>query len=193
MGNRLASGGNDAVARIWEIPSGRQLAQYIGGTFAVPDVEFNPQDGGLAIVNGLLARERDPQSGRFLRTYQAEQALLDVAFSPDGSRLAGGSLAGSLEIWDALSGERLSQLLLQAGASSLLVWQVAYSPDSALLAAAGGDGSLYLVEAQTSRLLVRLKGGSSAMTSIAFSPDGRLLATGSLDGKLKLWGVRGGS
>ena len=119
----------------------------------MPDVEFNPQDGGLAIVNGTLARERDTQSGRFLRTYQAQQALLDVVFSPDGSRLAGGSLAGSLEIWDARSGERLSQLSLQEGASNLLVWQVAYSPDGALLAAAGGDGSLYLIEAQTARLL----------------------------------------
>jgi WD40 repeat protein len=190
-GKQLASGGNDAVARVWEIPSGRQLAQYIGGTFAVPDVEFSPQGSSLAIVNGSLVRERDTQSARFLRTYQAEHALFDVAFSPDGSRLAGGSLPGSLEIWDATSGERLIHLPLLEGASSLLVWQVAYSPDGTLLAAASGDGSLYLIEAQTARLIARLKGGSSAMTSAAFSPDGRLIATGSLDGKLKLWGARG--
>ena len=64
-GNLLATGGNDAVARVWDASSGENQSQMIGGTYAVPDIAFTPDGASLAVVNGEVVRLRDVASGRF--------------------------------------------------------------------------------------------------------------------------------
>ncbi|MEI4927299.1 hypothetical protein Q8G50_32805, partial [Klebsiella pneumoniae] len=59
-------------------------------------------------------------------------------FSPDGTRLAAGSLDGTLRVWMVASGALTLTLTLPAGDTNGSVTAVAFSPDGATLVA-GND------------------------------------------------------
>jgi WD40 repeat protein len=66
---------------------------------------------------------------------------------------------------------------------------VAFSPDSTLLASAGGDGAVRLWNPATGQQ-VRVLHATSArfgVNAVAFSPHGTLLASGEGDGTIRLW------
>jgi tetratricopeptide (TPR) repeat protein len=68
--------------------------------------------------------------------------VMSVAFSPDGQRLASGSLDQTVRIWDSATGKELLALKGYAGT----VPSVAFSPDGQRLASANGDGPIHLWE-----------------------------------------------
>ena len=197
---QLVSGGNDAVARFWDIASGELLATTIGGTFAVPSIAFSPDGAVLAVVNGEFLRLREVGSERIVGTFRGPAPLYTTVFSPDGEMLAAGDTENRVRLWDVDTAFRTGQekyppgieLTGHSGRSGTyhsLVWRVVFSPDGALLASAGGDGRLRLWEMPGGEPLSTLAGHTAGVTALAFRPDGRLLASGSLDGFVRLWGV----
>ena len=78
------------------------------------------------------------------------------------------------------------------------VWDVAFSPQGDLLAAAVGDGRLHLwhvgqavnqAETRQEFPFLTVDAHRRAVTCLAFSPDGHTLASGSLDTSVRLWSV----
>ena len=67
---------------------------------------------------------------------------------------------------------------------------VNFSPDGALIVAAGEDGTAGLWDLK-GRQLAQFKGHSGRILSLAFSPDGRAIATASEDGTARLWNLAG--
>ena len=68
------------------------------------------------------------------------------------------------------------------------IMHIAFSPTGRLLAFAGTDRRITLVDTSTGRPL-RIVHDQSQVTSIAFSADGALLAAGSSDGTMRLWPI----
>jgi WD40 repeat protein/serine/threonine protein kinase len=66
---------------------------------------------------------------------------------------------------------------------------VAFSPDSGLLATAGQDRTVCLVDAATGEVRAVLRGHGDEVNWASFSPDGKLLATASDDQTVRLWDV----
>ncbi|MBD0330072.1 MAG: protein kinase [Thermoleophilia bacterium] len=113
----------------------------------------------------------------------------DVAFSPDGRRLAGGDGArDTASIRDVATGRKLRTLSGHSGP----VRVVDYSPDGRLIATASDDGTARIWEARTGAVTRTLRAGSGAVFSAQFSPDGRRLVTVGEDRAARIWDVASG-
>jgi WD40 repeat protein len=110
-------------------------------------------------------------------------AVNDVAYSPDGKRLATAGWDHTARLWDIATGE---QILTLTGHSGWLM-RLKFSPDGMTLATTSNDGTAKLWDAQTGDELFTLTGHTQAVFDVAFSPDGRLLATSGWDGTVRFY------
>jgi eukaryotic-like serine/threonine-protein kinase len=126
-------------------------------------------------------------------------SVVNVVFSPDGSRLASGSGSlllgepGELKMWDTATRKELFSIPRPRNG----VVELAFSPDGKRLALGGGDrggnGDLSIVDATTGQELVNFPGQNAAVVRIAFSADGSRLATsGWLRSQVRVWDTRTG-
>jgi WD40 repeat protein len=117
------------------------------------------------------------------------EAVMPVAFSPNGKILASGSTDKTIKLWDVQTGA-LKQTL---NGHSNGVHSLEFSPDGTTLASGSDDKTIRLWNAQTGALKQTLTGHNSAVHTIAFSPDGNTLASGSTDKTIKVWDVHTGA
>src|SRR5262249_12821408 len=135
----------------------------------------------------------DAQTGQELLSIKHAYQVSDVAFSPDGQRLAsaGHNMGEMVKGSDAQTGQELLSLKVPSADS------VAFSPDGKRLAYSSnpwddtkndwGAAEVKVCDAQTGQELLTCKGHTSYIGSVAFSPDGQRLASASVDGTAKVW------
>ncbi|MCW2652645.1 MAG: hypothetical protein JWR32_3621 [Mycobacterium sp.] len=112
-------------------------------------------------------------------------AVISVAFSPDGHRLATASADTTVRLWNPDTGQRVGQPLTGHTNS---VTSVAFSPDGHRLASASGDTTVRLWNADTGQPLgPPLAGHTGPVSGVAFSPDGHRLASAGYDNTVRLW------
>ena len=117
----------------------------------------------------------------------AAQYINEIAYSPDGTRLA---VANSIGIWiyDAQTGEDLKILTRHTN----WVNSVSFSPDGQTLASGSDDDIIRLWDVSTGDPIRTLTGHTFDVLSVSFSPDGRTLASGGGDETIRLWDVATG-
>jgi WD40 repeat protein len=121
------------IERTIATPAGKAVPSPTGHLIATAAQEQGPLPGGSVDV-------WDSATGRRVATLAGYTGVLDLAFGPDGTRLATGSQDGTVRIWDPSSGK---QLLALRGHGAL-VSSVAFSPDGSRLASVGEDGTVRL-------------------------------------------------
>ena len=106
-----------------------------------------------------------------------------AATSPSTSGKPDGRGGGSLQVWDAATGDPVG------GGADLasVVERVVFSPDGTRLATAGWDHTVTLWDTWALRPLFTLRGHADRVWGLNFSPDGHLLASASGDGTVRLW------
>jgi WD40 repeat protein len=109
-GTMVATGSNDAMARIWEMPSGKLLETLPKHPQTVECVEFSPDGTMLATAcwrSTVVQVWRVGSWQRICRIQNPSYQLVEqVAFSPDSRLLAGASdRESTLRIWEARSGQ----------------------------------------------------------------------------------------
>ncbi|MBI4747715.1 MAG: ankyrin repeat domain-containing protein, partial [Acidobacteria bacterium] len=113
-------------------------------------------------------------------------SVFSVAFSPDGNRLATGSLDNTVKVWDVATWQAVATLTGHTD----FVSSVTFSPDGNRLATGSLDNTVKVWDVATWQAVATLTGHTDSVFSVAFSPDGNRLATGSWDNTVKVWLTR---
>jgi mono/diheme cytochrome c family protein len=115
------------------------------------------------------------------------EAVLCLAFAPDGRRAVSGSQDKTLRLWDVASGKELRRFEGHTDA----VTCVAFMPDSRLLSGSR-DHSVRLWDVETGTEVARFKGHTEPVRCVACSSDGQWILSGGADGTVRGWELKTG-
>ena len=115
--------------------------------------------------------------------------VFDVAFSPDGKRVAGCG-ANEMMIWDSTTGK---QILTLEGHKHF-VTSIVHSEDGHRIATASYDGTVKVWDSATGKELMSFDHSSDLhhegyLFTVAFSPDCQRVASAGLSGTIKIWDI----
>jgi eukaryotic-like serine/threonine-protein kinase len=123
------------------------------------------------------------------RTMRKTMAALgepsEVAFNPDGSRLAVSHWNGAVAIYDPATGAEIAVLTNH----TKWVASLAFSRQAPILATGSADQRIRLWDTQSWKETASFKGHLNLVDSLAVSPDGRWLASGSKDRSVRIWNL----
>lgn len=190
-GKLLITGSADKTARLWSLPTG-QLVRVIrppigGGVFGQVDAVAIAPDGKTIALAGDDARcEFDATLCQFVDLYNSSDGTLrkrlgpfraivyELAFSPDGNRLAAAAGKQGLFIWENPLGEQP-----QLATAADVAYSAVFNSTGTQLATGAADGAVTLYGTDMSQRVRRSQGRSGAtFAKLAFSPDGSTLAVG---------------
>lgn len=109
--------------------------------------------------------------------------ILSLTFSPDGKKLATGSMDTAVQLWDAVKNKKLKSFQGHTG----WVTAIEISEDGKCLASGDTDSVVRIWDTNKGSELALLQGHRNCILSLAFTPDGKTLASGSADGVCKVF------
>ena len=155
QGQILATGGGDVVS-LWNVVEKTQVHALKLGDGFLQAMAINPAGTLLATggwyrgtnQSGDLLYLWDFATGTFVAELEGDRrSIHDLAFHPDGQRLAALDPDGSMRVWDVPSRQQRQAI----HGFTQPVYSIDFSPDGRLLATAGGGGSVRLWDMDTRR------------------------------------------
>jgi WD40 repeat protein len=197
-GKTVATGSDDGTARVWDPATAKQRLILEGHTGAVLAVAWSPdgklvatagRDGTVKVWNGTTGERRynlrghptTPGFGRLPTTYA-------LVFSPDGNILASGGADRKIRLWDTSNGKEGAAFAM--GITEPL--SLAFIPDTKMLACAGRDGTIKMINIYDNSIVDTLEGAEHGTIGWEFScltiaPDGKTLARNGFNPAITLW------
>ncbi len=196
--DRVITVSEDKSVRAWDVLSGEPV--YTVRLPAGPDIEGTPfgaamsPDGKLLAVGGFpLGRGKfgvpfyllSVATGELVAIVDgAKDSIRSLGFSPDGKRIAVGSVDGVLQVYDLPSKKWVFRALAHTDA----VDQVRFSPKGGLLATIGYDKEIKIWElTNATNFAAQMKLTEEKPNDAAWTSDGKTLAVGCTDGTVRLY------
>jgi serine/threonine protein kinase len=121
-----------------------------------------------------------------------------IAWSPDGTRMASASFDGTVQVWDATTGNPLVTYIghrdLTKAKDVVHVNDVAWSPDGNFIVSCSDKkkNQVHVWDATTREVIVEkavwiCSGHKDAVNAVAWSPKNDYLASASFDGTVRVW------
>jgi WD40 repeat protein len=196
-GGILATGGDDGVIAVRRLDSGRLLAKIrakdrdpVAGVALSPDgrrVVRAANNGTVTVsaIDGSGARRLMDLSGTRVAQYRSPDYATAVSFSPDGRRIAVGTLDGTVRIVPADGAGRT--IVLRGNRGQVL--DIGFDSGGNRIVTAAFDGTARVWDvAGGTPVTLQHKGVWSA----SLSPDGRWVASGGEDKIVRVRRVDGG-
>jgi WD40 repeat protein len=121
---------------IWDISDEQELFSLPFGT-VLNKVTFSQDGHALSSCgNDFYVVTWSVATGEPVAKLNHQAFVYDVAYSPDGARLATGDIRGVITVWDT----RMNRRVQRWQGHQSIVRALAYSPDGRLLASGGLDG-----------------------------------------------------
>jgi WD40 repeat protein len=157
--------GTEALVEVPKLPSPTRVSRRA--------VLIGFAAGGVVVASGGLSWWLLKRRAFF--TYRGHSdAAYDVAWSPNGKRIASTSKDMTVQIWDAVDG---SHVFIYRGHRDE-VYTAAWSPDGKRIASCSKDKTVQVWDAADGGHLFTYRGHKDAVILVAWSPDGKRLASG---------------
>ncbi|XP_031255712.1 WD repeat-containing protein VIP3 [Pistacia vera] len=195
-----ASASLDSFVRVFDVDTNATIATLEAPPSEVWQMQFDPKGTTLAVAGGGSASIKlwDTATWKLVATLSiprpegpkpsdkssSKKFVLSVAWSPDGRRLACGSMDGTISVFDVARFKFLHHL----EGHFMPVRSLVYSPsDPRVLFSASDDAHVHMYDAEGKSLVGAMSGHASWVLSVDASPDGAAIATGSSDRTVRLW------
>jgi WD40 repeat protein/predicted Ser/Thr protein kinase len=171
------------LIHVWNTDTGGVLRTLQGPVPPIRNAVLSSRGKQMAVCveRENVARLFDCASGGERQLAGHRDFVSGLAFSPDGSTLATGSMDGTIRLWNTTNGESIGSLAGHMQETT----DVAFSPDGRTLASLGQNESLKMWHLPTLREVVS-ENEPYAGSCLRFSPDGRKLAVETDTDKLRL-------
>lgn len=188
-GQRLLTAGEDNLAIIWDLASGRQLLTLSGHVGPVLSIEESPNGRALLSASAdSTARIWDARSGRLLLSLAGHTAhLTGAAYSADGESVATVSRDGTARLWTQR--DRPHQRI-EAHSDFARSAVFSRDPEQRQILSASADGTVRIWERATGQRYRDFPGHAQWVNSAVYSPDGRQVVTAGMDCTARVFDVQ---
>ncbi|KAI9769575.1 MAG: U3 small nucleolar RNA-associated protein 13 [Candelina submexicana] len=185
-GTLLATGGADAVVKVWDIRGGYITHTFRGHSGIISALHFfESSSTSRGISNG------DSQKGQRKSWSQTDDKIEDPDAVGDGLdrqfRLASGGEDGKVRIWDLRKRKSISVL----DSHVAIVRGLDYSTQENALVSASRDKTTILWDASSWKIR-RVSPALEGLESVAFLSNGSIIVTGGESGRIRIWETQTG-